>query len=66
MNNDAIKQQNNKYLDSYYTIPMIRTVSNNRGFFWRDMNTRLNNKEYGSAKAYAEEPNAEAASVMSE
>ena len=66
LNNDAIKQQNNKYVDSYYTIPMIRTVSNNRGFFWRDMNTRINNKEYGSAKAYVEEPNAEAASVMSE
>jgi len=30
------------------------------------MNTRINNKEYGSARAYAEEPNAEAASVMSE
>ena len=45
---------------------MIRTVSNNRGFFWRDMNTRINNKEYGSANAYKEEPNAEAASVMSE
>ena len=43
---------------------MIRTINNNGGFFWRDMNTRINNKEYGSAKAYAEEPNAEAASVM--
>ena len=64
VNNDAIKSNNNKYVDSYYTVPMIRTINNNGGFFWRDMNTRINNKEYGSAKAYAEEPNAEAASVM--
>lgn len=64
VNNDAIRSNDNKYVDSYYTIPMIRTINNNGGFFWRDMNTRINNKEYGSAKAYAEEPNAEAASVM--
>ena len=64
VNNDEIRSHDNKYVDSYYTIPMIRTINNNGGFFWRDMNTRINNKEYGSAKAYAEEPNAEAASVM--
>lgn len=56
--------RNEKYVNTYYTIPMIRTVNNNGGFFWRDFNTVMNDKEYGANNAYKESVNAEAASLM--
>lgn len=58
------RTHNEKYVNTYYTIPMIRTVNNNGGFFWRDFNTVMNDKEYGANNAYKESVNAEAASLM--
>lgn len=66
VDDDSIRKDSNKYVDTYFTIPMIRTKSNNGGFFWRDLNTLMNKNNFGAAKAYAEEPNAEAASVIME
>lgn len=53
-----------EYTNTYYTIPMIRTVQNNGGFFWRDLNNRMNKSEFGSNNAYGETINAEASSLM--
>lgn len=45
---------------------MIRTMSNDSvgGFGWRDINTRMNQEEFGKGNAYAEEINSEAASLQ--
>ncbi len=61
--NDKDKNKNRIY-NTYYTIPMIRTMSNDGGFGWRDINTRMNQEEFGKGKAYAEEINSEAASLQ--
>lgn len=61
--NDKDKNKNRIY-NTYYTIPMIRTMSNDGGFGWRDINTRMNQEEFGKGNAYAEEINSEAASLQ--
>lgn len=61
--NDKDKDKNRIY-NTYYTIPMIRTMSNDGGFGWRDINTRMNQEEFGKGNAYAEEINSEAASLQ--
>lgn len=61
--NDKDKNKNRMY-NTYYTIPMIRTMSNDGGFGWRDINTRMNQEEFGKGNAYAEEINSEAASLQ--
>ena len=61
--NDKDKNKNRIY-NTYYTIPMIRTMSNDGGFGWRDINTRMNQEEFGKNNAYAEEINSEAASLQ--
>lgn len=62
-NTDVLKN-NNKYVDVFYTIPMIRTNNNNGISFWRDLNTQMNKNEFGGNNAYGEEMNSEAASLM--
>ena len=61
--NDKDKNKNRIH-NTYYTIPMIRTMSNDGGFGWRDINTRMNQEEFGKSNAYAEEINSEAASLQ--
>lgn len=61
--NDKDKNKNRIH-NTYYTIPMIRTMSNDGGFGWRDINTRMNQEEFGKGNAYAEEINSEAASLQ--
>lgn len=61
--NDKDKNKKRIY-NTYYTIPMIRTMSNDGGFGWRDINTRMNQEEFGKGNAYAEEINSEAASLQ--
>lgn len=61
--NDKDKNKNSIY-NTYYTIPMIRTMSNDGGFGWRDINTRMNQEEFGKGNAYAEEINSQAASLQ--
>lgn len=61
--NDKDKNKNHIH-NTYYTIPMIRTMSNDGGFGWRDINTRMNQEEFGKSNAYAEEINSEAASLQ--